>query len=400
MNALRISVPLAIAYLRDRLASTLLNIVLLGLGIATIVAMQLTLARIESHAERDAAGVDLVVGAKGSPLQLVLSALYQVDIPTGNISQVEANRIAVATVVKRAVPVALGDSFQSFRIVGTTLAYRDLYDAKLAAGRDWARAFEVIIGAEVAAQTGLTLGTRFAGTHGLAEGSKHDGQPFEVVGILRPTGSVIDRLIMTGLESVWQIHAHAIETKHAEDESERQITALLVQYKSPLAAASFPREVNAIGSLQAATPAIELSRLFAVAGVGMNALKLFAAAMIVCAGLGIFIGLVSAFDERVADLALMRLLGADRITVFLTILCQGFALGMAGVILGLLLGHAGAAWIGSTLARAQHVGLGGPMWVESELWIGLIALSLATAAGAIPAWRAYRGAVPTLIGRD
>ena len=395
-----ISVPLAIAYLRDRLASTLLNIVLLGLGIATIVAMQLTLARIESHAERDAAGVDLVVGAKGSPLQLVLSALYQVDIPTGNISQVEANNIAAAAVVKRAVPVSLGDSFQRYRIVGTTSAYLDLYDAKLAAGRGWARAFEVIIGADVATQTGLTLGTRFAGTHGLAEGSKHDGQPFEVVGILRPTGSVIDRLILTGLESVWQIHAHAIETKHAADESERQITALLIQYKSPLAAASFPREVNAIGSLQAATPAMETARLFAVAGVGMNALKLFAGVMMLCAGLGIFIGLVSAFDERIADLALMRLLGADRKTVFLTILCQGFALGMAGVILGLLLGHAGAAWIGSTLARAQHVGLGGPMWVESELWIALIALSLATAAGAIPAWRAYRGAVPALIGRD
>jgi putative ABC transport system permease protein len=406
MNPLSTALTLGLAYLRERLLATLLNILLLALGIATIVALLLTLSQAEERMDRDAAGIDLVVGAKGSPLQLILSSVFQVDIPTGNIPLAEADLISADPAVKRSIPLALGDSYRSFRIVGTSPAYLELYAAEIDRGRLWAKPLEVLLGADVATRTGLKIGQAFAGSHGLAEGGgTHANRPFEVVGILKPTGAVIDRLIVTGVDSIWTVHAHAadeavrINGESAPTGEERQITALLIQYSTPMAAASFPRHVNAVSGLQAAAPAMETARLFVLLGFGVTALKLFATIMMLCAGLGIFIGLMNALDDRRADLALLRVLGATRATVFLTILIQGFALGVAGVILGLLLGHTGAEWIGQSVAQVHRVQLTGLKWVNAEFWVIGAALGLALAAGLFPAWRAYRDAVPELLGR-
>ncbi len=408
MSVLTTAFPLAMAYLRERLLGTLLNIILLALGIGTIIAMLLTLSQAEERMDRDAAGIDLVVGAKGSPLQLILSSVFQVDIPTGNIPLAEANRIAGEVAVKRAVPLALGDSYKSFRLVGTNAAYLELYEAGIQSGRMWANPMEVLVGAEVSARTGLKLGQKFAGMHGLTDGGgAHADQPFEVVGILKPTGAVIDRLIITGLDSIWDVHAHepgekihdGINAGGKRQDEKREITALLIQYASPMAAATFPRHVNATSGLQAASPAMETARLFALIGVGVTALKLFATVMIVCAGLGIFIGLMSALDDRRADLALLRVLGASPGTVFLTVLAQGFALGVVGVILGLATGHAGAEWIGQAVAKVHRVQFTGFIWVDGEIAVIAAALALAVVAGLFPAWRAYRDAVPDLLSR-
>ena len=399
MNAFLIAFPLALAYLRERLLGTLLNVLLLALGIATIVSLLLTLSQAEHRMDRDAAGIDLVVGAKGSPLQLVLSTVFQMDIPTGNIPLAEADRIAAEPMVKKSIPMALGDSYRSFRIVGTVPDYLSLYGAELQSGRLWTKPMQVVIGADVAARSGLQSGQRFAGNHGLAEaGAAHADKPFEVVGVLKPTGAVIDRLILTGVESIWAVHAH--ENGDAPHAGEREITALLIQYTTPLAAASFPRHVNAVSGLQAAAPAMETARLFALLGFGVTAMKLFAAIMLLCAGLGIFIGLTNALDDRRADLALLRLLGASRGTVFLTILIQGFALGMAGVILGLALGHAGTAWLGQTLSQVRGLGFTGWTWIAQEWAVAGGALLLALLAACLPAARAYRdtgNAIPELL---
>ena len=407
MKSFATALPLALAYLRERLLGTLLNILLLALGVGTIIVLLLTLSQAEERMDRDSAGIDLVVGAKGSPLQLILSSVFQVDIPTGNISLAEAARIGAEPAVRRAVPLALGDSYRSFRIVGTHADYLDLYHATIHDGRLWSKPMEVVVGAEVAMRTGLKVGQTFAGTHGLVDGGgSHANQLFEVTGTLNPTGAVIDRLIITSLDSIWRLHAHATDgVPRTNDETaiageEKEITALLIQYSTPMAAASFPRRVNAVSGLQAAAPAMETARLIALLGFGVTALKLFATVMMLCAGLGIFIGLMNALDDRRADLALLRVLGAGRGTVFLTILIQAFALGMAGVILGLALGHAGAEWIGQTVAKVHSVRFTGLVWISEEFWVIGAALALALAAGLFPAWRAYRDAVPQHLSRS
>ena len=427
MKTLSTALSLAFAYLRERPLATLLNILLLGLGVGTIIALALTLSQLEEGMDRDAAGIDLVIGAKGSPLQLVLSTVFQIDIPTGNILMSDAAPVIASPMVKQAIPLALGDSYKTFRIVGTSPAYVQLYSASLQTGRMWSVPQEVVIGAEVARVTGLVVGNIFAGSHGLTEGGGgHADHPYTVVGILKPTGAVIDRVVLTAVESVWKVHEHtdvaavsAVTGKLAKDHGKdhgkdhdkshphtggdkgdgKEITAYLIQYATPLAAASFPRRVNAGSALQAAAPALEVARLFSLLGVALTALKVFALVMMLCAAMGIFIGLTNALDERRADLALLRLLGASPATVFLTVLVQGIALGVTGVILGALIGHAGTEWVGTTLEKTHRIALTGFTLIREEFWIAAGALGLALLAGIFPAWRAYRSAVPELLSR-
>ena len=148
-----------------------------------------------------------MIGAKGSPLQLVLASIYHVDFPTGNIPLAEAERWAGHPLVAEAIPLALGDSLAGFRIVGTEPAYAAHYGAELAAGRLWQEPFEATLGATVAARTGLEVGDRFVGSHGLAAGGPRAWRaPYTVVGVLEPTASVLDRVVLTPIESVWLVH--------------------------------------------------------------------------------------------------------------------------------------------------------------------------------------------------
>jgi putative ABC transport system permease protein len=144
---------------------------------------------------------------------------------------------------------------------------------------------------------------------------------------------------------------------------------------------------------------MEVARLYSLMGVGIAVLKGFALIMMLCAALGIFVGLMNALDERRADLALLRVLGASPATVFLTIVAQGAALGLAGVILGGLIGHAGTELIGSALEKTHRLALTGFTVAREELWIVAAALLLAMLAGLLPAWRAYRNTAPELLSR-
>jgi putative ABC transport system permease protein len=424
MSTISTSFSIALAYLREKKLATALNVLLLSLGVGTIIALVLLLSQAEERMQKDAASVDLVIGAKGSPMQLILSSIFQVDVPTGNILMRDAQPVVSSRMVKRAVPLALGDSHKGFRIVGTTPSYVDLYQGSVVTGRLWDQPLEAVIGTDVSRATGLVVGSKFAGTHGLSESgsSEHTGQPYTVVGILHPTGNVMDRLILTDLASVWTLHdhpepkssstkheghdghgdhaghgAHPANGKQGDANADREVTAYLIQYATPLAAVSFPRTVNATSSMQAASPAMESARLFQLVGVGVNALKGFAVVMMLCAGLGIFIGLMNALDERRADLALLRVLGASPAIVVLSTLFQGAALGCMGVILGVGMGHLAAQWIGAAYAASQRVAIGGGVWVQQEWWIAGGALALAVVASLVPAWRAYRESTPELL---
>ena len=198
---------LAFANLALSPLTTAVNVLLMGLGTASIVLLLLAGSQLSQTMTRDAQGIDLVLGAPGSPVQLVLAAVYHADVPPGNIPLEEAERWAQDRRVSNAIPLSLGDSYRGFRIVGTTPDYIDLYGASLAEGRVWHGALEVVVGSAVAAATGLGPDATFAGAHGLVDGGhEHDENPYRVTGVLAPTGTVVDRLVLTSLESVWVLH--------------------------------------------------------------------------------------------------------------------------------------------------------------------------------------------------
>ncbi|WP_312135456.1 FtsX-like permease family protein [Sphingobacterium sp.] len=187
--------------------STFLSIILTAFGVAILVSIYITSDTFEKQLDNNSKQVDLVVGAKGSPLQLILSTLYHIDNPTGNIKLAEAEKLKENPFIETAVPISLGDNFKGHRIIGTDTSYMGLYELSLAEGKLWAKSFEIVLGSETARKHQLKLGDQIHSAHGLAENAHvHDEHPFTVVGILKPSGSVVDNLILCDLQSVWDVH--------------------------------------------------------------------------------------------------------------------------------------------------------------------------------------------------
>jgi putative ABC transport system permease protein len=399
---------MSLAYLRARALNTTLNVMLLALGIATITLLLLTTSQLEERMQSDARGIDLVVGAKGSPMQIILSSIYQLDIPTGNISWKEARELARHRAVKKAIPLALGDNYRGFRIVGTEHDYVAHYGARLQQGRLWQAPLEAVVGAEVAAKTGLAMDATFSGAHGLGGGEGehvHEKHPYRVVGLLERTGTVLDRIVLTGVESLWAVHADQHDIKDvmrvAEllPDEEKEYTALLIQYASPIAAAILPRYINQNSAMQAASPANEMTRLFTIIGVGVDVLRGFAVVLIIAAGLSVFIALYNALLERRYDLAVMRTLGARPGRLMALMLIEGLLLAGIGAVVGIALGHVLTEVLGIALAAAKQVAVTGWAWVNAELWLIALALGVGVIAALLPAWWAYRTDIAGTLAR-
>ncbi|MGX9782637.1 FtsX-like permease family protein [Janthinobacterium lividum] len=387
--------------LRHKPLASSLNLLLVAIGIAMMTFILGVSSQLEEHAERDAQGIDLVVGAKGSPLQLILSSVYHADIPTGNIPDGALAALAAQPLVKSAIPLALGDNFHGFRIVGSTTALLDHYGAHLAQGKLFTQAMQAVFGARAARETGATLGASFAGSHGLAAGGElHEHAPYTVTGILAPTGTVLDRLILTPVASVWQVHETDPDEQPAVPAAapERELTAVLVQYASPLAAISLPRWVNSQARLQAAQPAFEAARLFNLLGVGIDVLRAIAAGVLLVAALSLFVALYGALEERKTDLAILRTLGASPAKLLRLLLAQGLLLSLTGAALGWLLGHAAVGLLG-WLASMQDLNLQAWRIVPGEAWLPVIAVAVGLLAAAIPAARAYRTDIAATLAR-
>jgi putative ABC transport system permease protein len=303
--------------------------------------------------------------------------------------------------VAKIIPISLGDSFRGFRIVGTTPGYIAHYDAQLAQGALWRQPMQAVIGAQVAKQTGLKVGDSFAGTHGLGGGGDvHAQTPYTVVGVLAPGASVLDRLVLTATESVWKVH----ETDTALDEEdqkileeEREVTLALIQYKTPLAAVTFPRYINSSTEMQAAAPALEITRLLSMVGVGIDVLRALAGVLLLTAGLSVFIALWGAVRERRADLALLRMLGAPPRKVAGLLLCEALWLALLATVLGMLAGQGLTALIALTLQLEKSVLIGALSWPVELISVPVLALGVALASALLPAWEAYRVSVFELL---
>jgi putative ABC transport system permease protein len=399
-------IGLALAYLRDRGLITAFNILLIALGVASLAVLLLVSTQVEHRFSRDSAGIDLVVGAKGSPLQLILSSVYHVDTPTGNVPAASLTLLRGDPGVARAIPLALGDSFRGARIVGTEPAFLDIHGAKLAQGRMFANAGEAVIGAEAARTTGLTLGRRFAGTHGTgADGSAHDNFAFTVVGILTPTGTVTDRLILTTIDSVWAMHgieepepddhkAHAHEPEGAildpRGGPAPDITAILVTYRNAMAAMRLPSAINRETALQAASPATETARLLSLFGAAFDGARLFAWLVALTGLASVFVILLAAASAREGDMALLRVMGATRLQAAGTVLLEGLIIAAAGAALGLVAAHALLGLGASLFPTLRAVGIGPALFHPGEFGIAAAVLGLGVLAALIPALKVYR----------
>lgn len=327
-------IRLVFAHMLDRPMPVFLNTLLIAFIGALLLMMTSLSAHVSKRFERDMAGIDLVVSAKGSPLQVILSSLLHIDVPTGNIPLEAANRLAKDPLVAQAIPIAVGDRFRGFRVVGTTADYLSLYKAKTSVDTISIEQENAVVGAAAARTLGLSAGQKIAITHGLTgDGSSvHTDHPLTVSAVLAPTGSVIDRLILTSLEAVWEAHgihagndqAYDRDHDHRTQEGRPpEVTALLIRYASPLAAVQLPQKINAQTQLMAAVPAYEAARLFSLFGASGDVARVIALAFAVLGAFAIFASLWSALESREADMALYRLLGAQPRHIFALLFLEG-----------------------------------------------------------------------------
>ena len=388
-------------YLWARPLAAALNVVLLSLGLASITFLLLVAQRVEAAFDRDLAGIDVVVGAKGSPMQLILSGVLHLDVPPGNVPLEAVQALKKNPLVAQVIPVSLGDNFQGYRIVGTSTDYVALYRGALTQGVLWDAPMQVVLGAAAARKLALQLGQRFVGSHGLgAGGHAHGDSAYQVVGVLAATGGVLDRLILTDTASVWKVHedytAQDAQDRQAMEE-EREVTMALVRYKSPLAAMSFPRWVNTTTEMQAAAPALEVTRLLHMLGLGAEVLRAFASMLLLTAGLSVFIALWNAVRERRGDLALLRMLGAPPGRIAALLLTEALWLGLVSALLGLALGQVFVLALGWMLGLDQSLLLAGALWPFELLWVPALALGVSLGAALLPALGAYRSDVLQLL---
>jgi putative ABC transport system permease protein len=431
---------LAFAYLRDRGLVTLFNILLLALGVAALAVLLLLSGRIESRFARDSAGIDLVVGAKGSPLQLILASVYHLDAPTGNIPLATLDLLRRDPGVARAIPLALGDSFRGARIVGTEPAFLALSGAGLAEGRMFAGAGEVVVGAEAARATGLALGQQFVGSHGLGDdGHGHEATPLRVAGILAPTGTVTDRLILTSVETVWMVHGISAPPGHTHDGSkgaareddghthdhggdphdhgedaqahgapdapvldrrggpEPEVTAILVTYRNAMGAIRLPGAINRETALQAAVPAAETARFLGLFGAAIDGARLFAWLLAAVGGLSVFVVLLSAATQRAGDMALLRVMGATPAQVAGTLLLEGVLIAAAGAALGLAAAHALLGTGATLFPTLGAIGVSAWLFDPRELAIAAAVVGIGALAALLPAARLYRRDLATTL---
>ncbi|MFT5640502.1 MAG: putative ABC transport system permease protein [Cyclobacteriaceae bacterium] len=397
--------------------TSILSWLLLTFGVCIVALILLVSDQLKSEINKNAAGINMVVGAKGSPLQIILSSIFHIDFPTGNISLKQADQLSKNRFITSAVPLSLGDSYRGYRIVGTTIAYPQLYQAQLSQGDWFEEDLEAIIGAEVANNLSLKIGEEFASQHGLDEaGDDHGHHDFHVVGIMAPTNTVMDRLIIVSTRSVWLVHEHE-EEQHAEEHHVEDstfylkrlklevtkeelengaITSLLLTYKSPMAAVMLPRTINAMPDLQAASPAFETARLFNIIGTGVQVLNILGMVVVIISGISIFIALLNSLKERKYEIAIMRSLGASQSAIFIHVILEGFFLSVLGGITGLLVAHIGIGILGDTIDGLNTEVF---FFLYEEVYILLGAIGLGFTASILPAIFALKTDISTTLSK-
>lgn len=394
----------------------LLSLVLFGLGVGLISLLLLVNKQLEDKFEKNLAHINLVIGAKGSPLQLILASMYHIDSPTGNIAidKVKAFLNPRHPFIKTAVPLSLGDSYRGFRIVGTTAAFFNLYAAKIAKGQTFTQVMEVVAGAGAAQELGLSVGSTFKSSHGFIvdENLVHaDARGFKVVGILEPTGTVADQLLLTPAQSIWEVHEHGAAHSGAETDDhsirpltdflDKNITSVLLQFKGRnVQTLNMQRSINENTDLQAATPALEISRLYSMMGIGADALRWIALVIMAVSGLSIFISLYSSLQDRKYELALMRTLGASPLKIFSLIVLEGQLLAVMGFAIGIVLSHTGMQWIAGAMKNQYRYAFSSWIWLPEESILLAAALGIGLLAAILPAIQASKTDISTTLASE
>lgn len=374
-------------------------------SVMLIISVGNLMYQLKNNVIENAGTYDVLVGAPGSETQLVLSSMFYYDSPIANIDIKYFERLQKDSRISKVVPIGMGDNYNGYKIIGTS---QDFFDEKLTLkdGRLFEETGEAIIGSTVAKVTGLRIGDKFSGMHGLTENGgssshSHNDFKYTIVGILDTTRTPSDTVIYTNIESLWDVHGlthhedgeehEEIKTGHTEEHNTNDlVTALLVKTTSLANQIIISNELNENDDVQAINPATTLRRLLVTLSTGEIIVTLVAYVSIFLSVIVLFTTMLSASIERRKDISILRALGANRKIVFLTILIETLVIAMIGAILGFLISHIAIGIVGNYTAEVYGLNISGFVVQPSEIFVLLGAVLLSVLAGIIPAVMVYK----------
>lgn len=396
--------------LRQHALSTLVTAASIALGSGLVMAVFAIRTQAWQAFTGGEAGFDAVLGARGSQLQLVLNAVFHLETSPGNIPWAMYQQVRQDPRVTLAIPYAVGDNYQGFRIVGTTQQIFTAFEYRRgrrfeveAGGRIFDEAArEAVIGSQVALRTGLTVGATFQPIHGLiADERQRHRDEYTVVGVLAPTSSPSDRVIWIPLDGVYRMSGHvlrgsgeAVRPREGEaipDES-KEVSAVMLRLRDPQAGFQLDQTINKQGKV--ATLAWPIGRvmadLFDKLGWMNRILALVACLVVFVAAGSILASVYNTINERRREFAILRALGARRATLFAVIVLEGAAIALLGALGGFLVYGGLLAGAGAVVYSQTGVVLNA--WQgDPTLWLTPFAIvAIGALAGLLPAWKAYR----------
>ena len=405
---------LALASLNNRRFTALLTVFAIALSVCLLLAVERVRTEARASFASTISGTDLIVGARSGSVNLLLYSVFRIGNATNNIRWDSFEHFAEHPRVSWAIPISLGDSHRGYRVMGTSSAYFEHYrygrkqPLQLAEGRAFAEdPFEVVLGAEVARALNYKLDDQLVLAHGVATVSlvKHDDKPFRVVGILRRTGTPVDRTLHINLAGMEALHidwqngmpargAARIDAEQARqlDLQPKQITAFLLGLNSKIATFTLQREINQYRGepLLAILPGVALQELWSLMGTAEQALFVVSLFVVLTGLIGMLTAILTSLNERRREMAILRSVGARPWHIAGLLIVEAFSLALAGVILGLLLLYIAIAAAQAPLQ--SHYGLYLPLaWPSVYEWSLLAGILLAgLLMGSVPAWHAYR----------
>lgn len=379
---------MAVNNMKQRMLSSFLTAFLVAVGVALISALFMIREQVEDSYSKGVAGrIDLVVGPKGDPLQLVLNSVFHMGKPLGNIPyslyekfQDDDQR------VKLAIPMAVGDNYKGYRIVGTETVFLERFEHRKnerfkLKGQVFKKNFEAVVGYDVSKKAGLTVGSTFLASHGIAEGGHQHEHTFKVVGVLEPTATPHDRAIFCTLDSVYHLHT---------DSGGRMLSAILLTMHHDILVGQYVREVNDGTIAQAAIPNFEIGKILEIIGAVLNVFIIVSYLVLLSVGISIFVSLYNSMSERKREIAIVRALGAPAFTIFTMILLEAGIICLIGSLFGVTLSHVGIFLCESLLRDTFKLiifaglpGINDVMIIAGSLVLGIL-------SAIIPAVNAYR----------
>ncbi len=404
---------LAIASLFARALTVGMTILAIALSVALFLGVEKVRTGAKASFADTISGTDLIVGARSGSVQLLLYSVFRIGNATNNVTWDSYQDIAARPEVDWIVPISLGDSHRQFRVMGTSTAFFEHYKYRQGRSLEVARGaimedlFDTVIGADVAATLGYSVGDPIVVAHGLASFTEHKDQPFRVSAILEKTGTPVDRTVIVSMEAIEAIHVDwksgaqipgqvtPVDEIRQMDLTPKAITAALVGVKSPLKTFALQRAINEYPQepLLAVLPGVALQELWGIVGIAETALLAVSAMVVVTALIGMMATIFSSLNERRREMAIFRAMGARPSTILGMLVFEAMVMAAFGALLGLALLYVGLSIAQPLLDSAFGLWIPIDPPTMREVWVMAAVILASAIVSLVPAIRAFRMSV-------